>query len=170
MAKRTITNYECKICGRKIEVERSGDVYKEPVFCCGLEAVEEGARQNSKTTKKARKVFKFPEEKEITEGSAQTIRVNKYERSGRAREECIRHWGTKCMACGIDFGKKYGKTAKGIIHVHHLIGLAKTAKTRKVDPKKDLVPVCPNCHAVLHLSDPPLTIARVRDMLKSDRS
>lgn len=35
-----VMQYECKVCGRKIDVTRTGDVYEEPVFCCGLEAAE----------------------------------------------------------------------------------------------------------------------------------
>ena len=35
-----ILQYECKVCGRKIDVTRTGDAYEEPVFCCGLEATE----------------------------------------------------------------------------------------------------------------------------------
>jgi hypothetical protein len=35
-----IMQYECKVCGRKIDVTRTGDVYEEPVFCCGLETTE----------------------------------------------------------------------------------------------------------------------------------
>jgi len=37
-----ILQYECKVCGRKIDVTRTGDLYEEPVFCCGLEAAEVG--------------------------------------------------------------------------------------------------------------------------------
>ena len=40
MAIERIMQYECKVCGRKIDVTRSGDVYEEPVYCCGLEATE----------------------------------------------------------------------------------------------------------------------------------
>ncbi len=40
MAIERIMQYECKVCGRKIEVSRSGDLYEEPVYCCGLEATE----------------------------------------------------------------------------------------------------------------------------------
>jgi len=32
--------YECKVCGRKIDVTRIGDVYEEPVYCCGLESAK----------------------------------------------------------------------------------------------------------------------------------
>ena len=35
-----IVQYECRVCGRKIEVPRTGDVYEEPVYCCGLESAE----------------------------------------------------------------------------------------------------------------------------------
>ena len=35
-----IMQYECKVCGRKIDVSRTGDIYEEPVFCCGLETTE----------------------------------------------------------------------------------------------------------------------------------
>ena len=40
MAIERIMQYECKVCGRKIDVTRTGDVYEEPVYCCGLEAAE----------------------------------------------------------------------------------------------------------------------------------
>ncbi len=35
-----IMQYECRVCGRKIDVTRTGDVYEEPVYCCGLEATD----------------------------------------------------------------------------------------------------------------------------------
>lgn len=37
-----IMEYECKVCGRKIEVSRTGDVYEEPVYCCGMESLAIG--------------------------------------------------------------------------------------------------------------------------------
>ena len=40
MAIERIMQYECRVCGRKIDVTRTGDVYEEPVYCCGLEATE----------------------------------------------------------------------------------------------------------------------------------
>ena len=40
MAMEKIMQYECRVCGRKIDVTRTGDVYEEPVYCCGLEATE----------------------------------------------------------------------------------------------------------------------------------
>ena len=39
---------------------------------------------------------------------------------------------------------------KDFIHVHHIIPLNEIKEEYTVDPIKDLVPVCPNCHAMLH--------------------
>ena len=39
---------------------------------------------------------------------------------------------------------------KGFIHVHHIVPIHTIGKGYKVDPSTDLVPVCPNCHAMLH--------------------
>jgi hypothetical protein len=35
-----IVQYECKVCGRRIDVTRTGDVYEEPIYCCGVQSVE----------------------------------------------------------------------------------------------------------------------------------
>jgi len=45
MAIERIMQYECRVCGRKIDVTRTGDVYEEPVYCCGLEATDINAPQ-----------------------------------------------------------------------------------------------------------------------------
>ena len=37
----------------------------------------------------------------------------------------------------------------GIIEVHHLRPLSDGCE-RETDPAKDLIPVCPNCHALIH--------------------
>ncbi len=45
MAMEKMVQYECRVCGRKIDVTRTGDMYEEPVYCCGLEAAKVGAPQ-----------------------------------------------------------------------------------------------------------------------------
>jgi predicted HNH restriction endonuclease len=64
------------------------------------------------------------------------------------------------------FGETYGEDAEGFIHVHHHQPIAKRGKAHDIDPITDLCPVCPNCHAVIHLTDPPRTAAEVRKLLK----
>lgn len=86
------------------------------------------------------------------EGAKKTIYVNVYERNKKNRDEAIKAYGSKycCDVCGFDFGKVYGDIGKNFIHVHHIIPLSTIQKNYKINPAKDLVPVCPNCHAMLH--------------------
>jgi len=100
------------------------------------------------------------------EGATTRVTINAYERDPRARRDCIDHWGTACSACGESMGDVYGGDVHGLIHVHHLKPLSSVRRPKSVDPIEDLRPVCPNCHAVIHHSDPPLTIDAVRVLLK----
>jgi len=100
------------------------------------------------------------------EGAKTTVTVNRYERDPKVRACCIQRWGLNCSACGSSLDDKYGPQVFGLIHVHHLQPLAKRGKKLPVDPIKDLRPVCPNCHAVIHSADPPRTIEEVKHMLR----
>lgn len=84
------------------------------------------------------------------EGHVRSIKVNKYERSSIARRKCIEHNGIRCVVCGLNFEEKYGTLGKGFIHIHHLRPLHTIKKDYIIDYKKDLIPVCPNCHAMIH--------------------
>lgn len=110
--------------------------------------------------------FLFDEKELFTEGKVVQVFVNRYERNQRARQECIRHHGDKCFACGFDFGITYGDIAKGFIHVHHLTQLADINEEYDVDPINDLVPLCPNCHSVIHLTKPAMTVEELMKRLK----
>ncbi len=91
------------------------------------------------------------------------------ERNRAARAECIDRFGSKCVVCKFSFERKYGAWGAGYIEVHHLAPLGKAQGNRRVDPKKDLRPVCANCHRMLHVSDPPITPAALRSLLKRAR-
>lgn len=107
----------------------------------------------------------------IWEGAVSRITVNAYERDPEARRLCIAHYGAKCVICPIDFGAKYGDVAEGLIHVHHLKPISEVGASYVVDPVEDLRPVCPNCHAVIHLrNDPPYSIDEVRALLARSAS
>lgn len=103
---------------------------------------------------------------EYHEGSKKTVSVNKYERNPKAKQKCIEHYGAVCTICGFDFEKVYGERGKGFIHVHHLIPVSKIGKDYKVDPIKDLRPVCSNCHTMIHRYKPELTIEEMKELLK----
>ena len=106
----------------------------------------------------------------FVEGAQVTILTDRFERSKAARKRCIAAHGTACAVCGTDFGALYGEQFAGKIEVHHKKPLCEIREDYEVDPVNDLVPVCPNCHMVLH-SKPgtePYTVEEVRSMLERD--
>lgn len=86
----------------------------------------------------------------LVEGAMKDIISNKYERNLKARSRCIAYYGTACQVCGFDFGAVYGEEFAGKIEVHHRKPLYEIKENYVVNPIKDLIPVCPNCHLVLH--------------------
>jgi 5-methylcytosine-specific restriction protein A len=119
---------------------------------------------------------RFPDElptdtaETLFEDIKRTITVNTYERNSKARELCVKHWKAICSVCDFDFEKTYGELGKGFIHVHHLIPVSQIGKTYEVDPVKDLRPVCPNCHAMLHKKSPPYAIDEMKLNIQTQSS
>lgn len=100
----------------------------------------------------------------FVEGEVQVTHATRYERNPKARLACIAAHGTSCMVCGMSFGEVYGPLGEGFIHIHHKDPLSDGGK-REVDPVRDLVPVCANCHAMLHRRDPPLSVEELQRAL-----
>ena len=109
---------------------------------------------------------KLNEPRRLKEGAPRTRTSTKYERNSTARDICIRHYGTRCIVCGFNFLDFYGEIGKDYIQVHHLKLLSETGQEYAVDPIRDLRPVCPNCHAMIHRRTPPYTIEEMRALLK----
>lgn len=99
------------------------------------------------------------------EGGKRTVTVNAYERSPEARAQCIEIHGSSCGICEFDFGRTYGAEFHGFIHVHHKTPVSKVGARYKVDPKSDLIPVCPNCHAVVHYGNETRSVEDVKRLL-----
>lgn len=104
-----------------------------------------------------------------TEGHLKSIKVNVFERSRLARAKCIEFHGNSCSICGFNFSDIFGEIGDGFIHVHHLKELSELKKEYSVDPEKDLVPVCPNCHAMLHRKKPAYTLEELKMMIERVR-
>lgn len=111
----------------------------------------------------------FPEEirpeEVFSEGTLTTVTVNRFERDEKARSESIKHYGATCQVCSFDFKEKYGALGCGFIHVHHIVPLAEIRGAYVVDPVKDLRPICPNCHAMIHRRNPPFDIDELRHLI-----
>ena len=86
----------------------------------------------------------------IFEGAKKIITVNSFERNPKARKQCIEKYGYNCAVCNFNFENKYGKIGKGFIHIHHIKPISEINQTYQIDPIKDLIPLCPNCHAMIH--------------------
>lgn len=101
------------------------------------------------------------------EGARRRAVSSGLERSASAKAVCLAANGRRCVVCGIDFGDFYGPIGAGFIEVHHLKPLSKGR--RRTDPQRDLVPVCPNCHAMLHRGDRSLSVQWLRDHIRGRR-
>lgn len=100
------------------------------------------------------------------EGKSSSVVQTRYESDPAAREACLRHYGYKyeCEICEFNFSQQYGTELGGeYIHVHHII--PRSLGERDTNPTTDLIPVCPNCHAMLHRTDPPLEPAELRKLM-----
>jgi len=101
-----------------------------------------------------------------SEGKTKTVLVNSYERNPVARQKCIDHYGVVCQVCSFDFENVYGEIGNLFIHVHHKIDIASIGNEYSVDPINDLIPVCPNCHSMLHKKKPAYSIDELKLMMK----
>jgi predicted HNH restriction endonuclease len=112
----------------------------------------------------------LPEELEATatlfEGAVYRVPVNVYERNPKARRLCLAEYGYDCVVCGFNFVARYGDTGRDFIHVHHLTPVSEIGREYQIDPVRDLRPVCPNCHGIIHRRIPAYTIDEVRGFLQ----
>lgn len=100
-----------------------------------------------------------------TEGGVRRIETNRYERNPVNRELCLAANGYSCSICGFDFQKEYGELGHHFIHVHHINPVSHSNDSYEINPVTDLIPVCPNCHAMLHRKNPPLQPEELADII-----
>jgi len=119
----------------------------------------------------------YPDEANVddqlfSEGAKQKIHVNRYERNPEARAKCIEIHGTRCEICKMSFAETYGSFAQDFIHVHHKTPLHHISDSYEVNPETDLMPVCPNCHAMLHRQENgcPMTVERLKQLYNASKS
>jgi putative restriction endonuclease len=116
--------------------------------------------------------FYLPEEENesfFAEGFCKSIKVNAYERNPKARKACIDYHGCNCYICSVDLETIYGEIAKDYIHVHHIFEISRVGKEYEVNPITDLIPVCPNCHAMLHRKKPAYKPNELKECIKQNK-
>lgn len=100
------------------------------------------------------------------EGREYLTTSTRYERNPINRELCLASKGYRCSVCGIDMEEVYGEIGKQFIEVHHSIPVSAYGHERLIDPLRELFPVCPNCHAMLHRKNPPYSIDELRQIMQ----
>jgi 5-methylcytosine-specific restriction enzyme A len=101
----------------------------------------------------------------LPEGAKSLVEVNRYERSPVNRTMCIRHYGPTCWVCDLDFAQAYGSIGKDFVEVHHRIPVSQIGAGYVVDPLRDLVPLCSNCHSMVHRRNPPYSPQELRALI-----
>lgn len=103
------------------------------------------------------------------EGSKKEITVNFYERNQKARQKCINYYGYKCGVCGLVFENVYGEIGKNYIQVHHIKPLSEIDDKYEIEPLNHLIPICANCHSMIHRTNPALSIEELKSILVQNR-
>lgn len=140
-------NYHCRIT--KIPVSVHGAVEDNPEVVVEWAAKAVGMFMSLLNVEQT--TFENQEE-----GAKHSAYVNRYERSRVNRELCLMAQGYECKICGMNFERCYGQIGKHYIHVHHIVPVSQMGGSYLINPETDLIPVCPNCHAMLHRQNPPL--------------
>lgn len=102
------------------------------------------------------------------EGTLRKVEVNIYKRSLAARQKCIDLKGCFCCVCGFNFEETYGAIGQDFIHIHHINQLSEISGEYMANPETDLVPVCPNCHAMIHIQTPSLSILQLKALINHE--
>lgn len=87
------------------------------------------------------------------------------QRNPMARRRCIEHYGCRCAACGLSMFEMYGELGEGVIEVHHLNPIHLFDDTHVVDYLTDLIPLCPNCHTMIHKLEDPGDIESLKKLI-----
>lgn len=87
---------------------------------------------------------------ELTEGRIRQVHITRHERNPALRQRCLQRYGYVCQVCGMNFEERYGPIGKDFIEVHHLNPIAQTDGEHALDPENGLVPLCSNCHSMIH--------------------
>jgi predicted HNH restriction endonuclease len=93
--------------------------------------------------------------------------ANRYERSRSNRALAIIAHGTACAVCGFNFATQFGSYGEGYVEIHHLTPVHLMEAERVVNPIEELVPLCANCHRMVHRVDPPISPEALKEIVEA---
>ena len=108
-----------------------------------------------------KEIENFDENLMIYEGMEDVTNSKKYKRSKLLRDRAIKHFSDengriKCKICDFDFEEVYGEQGKAYIEIHHQKPVFQfdgdDIKKTISEALENLLPVCANCHRMIHRS------------------
>jgi len=124
---------------------------------------EEGERRERLETVLTRFGYRRPiDERRYIEGEKRASESTV--RNPQLRADAKEKWGLKCSCCGFDSGQFYGELGTGCAIVHHLETFDGQRREATIE---DVRIVCANCHYVIHLTTPPMTIEELKALVQS---
>lgn len=104
------------------------------------------------------------------EGRTKYFYGKRYERNAKNRRLAIETHGFSCHACEFNFEKVYGERGKDFIEIHHINPLSKLEKEELINPVTDLVPLCANCHRMIHRKKGEvLSVIELKEIIKNTK-
>jgi len=97
--------------------------------------------------------------------------VKTIERSSKLRRFAVQQLQKtgdfSCAICGFNFEKEYGELGKDYIQFHHIKPLSEYTDAELSDQELqqaviNLLPICPNCHCMVHKCKEPDPVAFVK--------
>lgn len=101
---------------------------------------------------------------EALEGTVYTARVTYRKRSRALISAKKAASDRRCEACGFSFEEYYRITDRDCLVAHHIDPIARRSGPSKTT-LDDIALLCPNCHAIVHTQDPPISPEDLRRML-----
>lgn len=142
-------------------LKAEGELYKDAVRLLML--LEDDLENSIKSDIEAERV----EEGQGIEGRVKYYYGKRYERDSKNRMLAIKIHGLDCYACGFNFEKVYGERGKDFIEIHHMKPLSTLEEEVEIDPETDLIPLCANCHRMVHRRrDDVLDVETLKSMIK----
>lgn len=93
----------------------------------------------------------------IEEGERTVANRTIVRRSSLLKRAALKHYADKdgsiaCAGCGFRSEKAYGSDVVGLIEIHHTkpLFLGRKLRSSIKEALEDVVPLCPNCHRVVH--------------------
>lgn len=153
------------------EAVKQPEIKQEPVKLSEEKPVELiKAAPVSPVKIEAVKVDQASQAVEMKKSAAEPERENSVSSQEQVTEDkkaaCLEYYGAVCDLCGFDYGYTYGETFEKLIEVHHMHN-EDDCITEATDPIKDLIPICKNCHQVVHSKIPSYTLEEMRKMIKA---